>query len=150
MPEYPPIADLLPHRAPMLLLERVLSGSGEHLTCAVQVRADGLFDRGGRVPAWLGLEYMAQTIAALSGWEAHRQGRLPRVGFLLGTRRFHTSAPDFGCGATLEVTARRVLEASSGMAAFDCTLHGEGIEQQARLSVFEPADADHYLEQQAR
>lgn len=139
MTDLPRICELVPHAGPMLLLDRVLEVGDDYLVSEVVVRKDGLFDEAGRVAAFLGLEYMAQTISAFSGWQARQQGERVKVGYLLGTRRFTTNVGDFACGDVLRVTARRVVQDSVGMAAFDCMVEGELAMQSATLSVYEPA-----------
>ncbi|GAB3274105.1 3-hydroxylacyl-ACP dehydratase [Parahaliea aestuarii] len=146
-PTFPPVAELLPHRPPMRLLDAVVSAAEGEICCALQVAADGRFDSAGSVPAWLGLEYMAQAVAALAGWEAHQRGEPPRVGFLLGTRHFETNTPRLPCGAQLQVSARRLLQTDSGMGSFDCQLLGPDVSQRARLAAYEPKDLENYLEQ---
>ena len=79
MIEPPVISELVPHAGRMLLLERLLDSGADYVTCEVLVRADGMFDRDGRVPAWLGVEYMAQTIAAYSGLQAQASGQPLRL-----------------------------------------------------------------------
>jgi len=140
------IGALLPHAGPMLLLDRVVEAEGKRICCEATVRSDGLFDRAGAVPAYLGLEYMAQAIAALSGLHARQRGEPARLGFLLGTRRFETSAATLHCGAIVQVIVREVVRSTTGMAAFDCQVTGKDVSQSARLSVFEPGDPDHYLQ----
>lgn len=140
MIEPPVISDLVPHAGRMLLLERLLDSGADYVTCEVLVRADGMFDRDGRVPAWLGVEYMAQTIAAYSGLQAQASGQPLRLGFLLGSRRFETNVQDFICGEVLQVRAVRLLAGDSGLGAFECTLEGETARQRATLSVYSPAD----------
>ena len=56
MIEPPVISELVPHAGRMLLLGRLLDSGADYVTCEVLVRADGMFDRDGRVPAWLGVE----------------------------------------------------------------------------------------------
>ncbi len=147
VPEISDIGELLPHARPMMLLDEVLAADDESLRCALTVRADGLFDSDSSVPAYLGLEYMAQAIAAYSGARAHQAGAAPRIGFLLGTRNFSCNTGRLPCGTRLEVTARCTVQSASGMAAFDCEVRGEGIFQSARLSVFEPADSESFMQQ---
>jgi len=132
------ISDFLPHAAPMALLDELIQCSDDSISCRLQVRGDGLFNRGAVVPAWLGIEYMAQCVAAYSGyWRV--QDQLPaRVGFLLGTRRFNTNVAEFQVGQILLVSATKVIQSSNGMASFNCVVEGEGVEQSAALSVFEP------------
>lgn len=139
MTDLPQVGELVPHAGPMLLLDRVLEVGEGYLVSEVVVRADGLFDEEGRVAAFLGLEYMAQTISAFSGWQARSRGERVKVGYLLGTRRFTSNVGDFKCGEVLKVTARKVVQDSVGMAAFDCTVEGESALQSATLAVYEPA-----------
>ena len=47
------------------------------------------------VPVWVGIELMAQAIAAHAGLGARREQKPPRAGMLLGTRRFEASAAYF-------------------------------------------------------
>ncbi|MFV0477603.1 MAG: hypothetical protein ACK5ME_07210 [Parahaliea sp.] len=142
LPRIDDIAELLPHDRPMMLLDKLLDANESSLCCGLVVRNDGLFDDGDSVPAYLGLEYMAQTIAAYSGVQAYYRGEPPKIGFLLGTRNFSSNCSRIPCGATLTIEAKRVVQAASGMASFECTVQGENIQQQARLSVYEPANTN--------
>lgn len=142
MDDLPPIGELVPHTGSMLLLDRVVEVGEGFLVSEVVVRKDGLFDEAGRVAAYLGIEYMAQTISAFSGWQARQKGERVKVGYLLGTRRFTTNVGDFACGEVLKVTARRVVQDSVGMAAFDCSVEGRSARQSATLSVYEPASRE--------
>ena len=71
---YPPIVELVPHRPPMLLLDRVLSYDGECVVCETVLGPDSPFVEQGHVPAVVGIEYMAQTIAAGAGLSARDKG----------------------------------------------------------------------------
>ena len=69
------------------------------------------------MPAVIGLEYMAQCVAAYAGLTARQGGRPPRIGFLIGCRELRLDVEAFSVGDRLEVEARRVwgendLEAS--------------------------------------
>jgi predicted hotdog family 3-hydroxylacyl-ACP dehydratase len=143
--ELPTVEEVVPHAAPMLLLDSLLEAGDDYLLCAVTVRDDGLFDDQGRIPGWLGVEYMAQAIAAFSGLQSYRRGEPAKLGFLLGTRRFSSDRAFFYCGEELTVRVERVVQDGSGMAAFDCRIEGRELAQVARLSVFEPADAGAFL-----
>ena len=117
MGNLPAIEKLVPHADPMLLLDKLVESGDDYLVCELMVRSDGLFDAKGRVPAWLGIEYMAQTVAAYSGLQAYQRGEPVKLGFLLGSRRFETNVADFACGDTLRVTAKRLVHGSSGIGA---------------------------------
>jgi predicted hotdog family 3-hydroxylacyl-ACP dehydratase len=81
------VAELLPHDGNMVLLDGVVDYDQESLVAEVVVRDDGLFGDGKTIPAWIGIEYMAQTVAAHGGMMCHLVGKPINLGFLLGTLR---------------------------------------------------------------
>lgn len=137
-----PIEDLLPHAPPMVLLDRVLEAADEHLTAELAIRSDSEFCRDGRVGNWVGIEYMAQTVAAWSGWQARQRGEAVKVGFLLGTRRYDAFVPEFSVGDQLTVRVEREFQAENGLARFRAQIHrGAELCAQASISVYEPPPA---------
>jgi predicted hotdog family 3-hydroxylacyl-ACP dehydratase len=134
-----PIESYVPHRDPMLLIHRLLDAGPLHAVAEVTVPADGLFVHDGRVPGWVGIEYMAQAIAAWSGARDLAEGREPRQGMLLGTRRYHAAVSDFVPGMVLRVETHQEFVADNGLGMFDCRiLHQDTELATARLSVFVP------------
>lgn len=131
------IEQLLPHAGKMMLLDRVLDYDEESMIARVVVRSDGLFGEDGTVPAWLGIEYMAQTVAAHGGLMCRLAGKPLNPGFLLGTRRYHCNAGALAAGSVLIVKIRRLIE-DQGLGVFDCQITGDGVEISARLSVYQP------------
>ena len=106
---------LLPHRPPMLLLDGV-DGDGAY----VRVDPGAWYaDAQGAMPGWIGLEVMAQAVAAGQG--AQQAGGAPRSGYLVGTRSYRAE-PSFPAGALLRVRARLVEADESGLCAFDCEI----------------------------
>jgi predicted hotdog family 3-hydroxylacyl-ACP dehydratase len=79
----------------MRLIDRVLEIDDEHVVAEVDVPFDGLFVRDGRVPSWIGIEYMAQTVSAWAGRRGRAAGGAPRAGLLLGSRRYEVTAMAF-------------------------------------------------------
>jgi predicted hotdog family 3-hydroxylacyl-ACP dehydratase len=141
-----PIEAYIPHRGAMQLLDRLIEADAEHAVAEVVVPPDGLFVRDGHMPAWVGLEYMAQTISAWSGARARREGGEPRLGFLLGTRRYLALCESYPVGAVLRIEARQEFVSDNGLGMFDCRIFLQGVElASARLSIFEPADGAAYL-----
>jgi len=117
---FPPISALVPHSGPMSLLDRVLAHSLEQTVCSVDPADSRMFaEKDGRVPAWLGLEYMAQCIAAHGGLVARSLGEPPRPGLFLGTRRAEFASAYFERGAELHVTATH-HRGETGLVVFDC------------------------------
>jgi len=148
----PEITTLVPHAAPMLLLDRVLKVDVEQLCAQVTIRADSMFCGEQGVGAWIGIEYMAQAIAAYAGYQALQRGERVKVGFLLGTRRYACSRPWFAVGTSLHVEVQQLLQAENGMGSFACTIHDSDTQQelaQATVSVFQPHDESVFLENQA-
>lgn len=130
----------------MLLLQRLLAADDETVLAEVDITPDALFAQADGVPAWVGVEYMAQAVAAWAGVRAQRAGGKPRLGFLLGTRRYQAQVPLFSHGSTLQVQVRCELMADNGLGQFDCQIMSSGqLLCQARLSVFEPEDAGEVL-----
>jgi predicted hotdog family 3-hydroxylacyl-ACP dehydratase len=127
----------------MVLLSRVLHHEADRTVCAVDIDAQSMFrDAAGNVAAWVGIEYMAQCIAAHAGLLGRASGKPPLMGFLIGSRRIDFHAPGFRRGQTLEVTADRVWGGAEGLASFDCTLldaSTRAVLAEGRLSCFTPA-----------
>jgi len=137
--------DLVPHSGSMSLLDKVVAVGEETLTATLCVRDDGIFARDGRVPAYMGIEYMAQAVAAFSGYHATRRGEPVKLGFLLGTRKFNSNIDHYQCGDALTVEIERLLQAENGMATFECHISGAGAQQSARLNVYQPENIEAYL-----
>lgn len=142
------ISQVIPHRGSLLLLDRVLAHDDESLVAELVVPLDGPFhDDDGSVPAYIGLEYMAQAVACWAGCQARARGLPPPLGFLLGSRRYVCALPRFAGGSRLRVEARRELMGDNGLGVFACRILGDGRElASAHVSVFEPEDAQAYLE----
>jgi len=139
-------ADLLPHAGDMILIDDVLWFDDEQIRTRLHVRHGGLFNRAdGSLPAWVGVELMAQSVAAFAGCQARRKGEPVKLGFLLGTRKYACNVEYFPVGCELHIHARRSLEDDSGMGVFECELTGPDIHLSARLSVYCPPQSANYL-----
>lgn len=136
----------VPHRGSMLLLDRLLEAGEEHAVAQVRVARDGLFVQPQGVPAWVAIEYMAQTVAAWAGWRAAQKGEAVKIGFLLGSRKLEALQPFFALGAVLRVEVQCELMGSNGLGMFSCQVLDNGqLAARARVSVFEPGDGTAYL-----
>ncbi|WP_338508296.1 hotdog family protein [Pseudomonas poae] len=141
-----PLAELLPHAGDMILIDQVLSFDEEQVHTRLTVKPGGLFNRAdGSLPAWVGIELMAQSVAAYAGCRARKNGEAVELGFLLGTRKFECNVDGFPAGAELTIQGLRSLEDDNGMGVFECHLTGDGIQASARLNVFRPPLAANYL-----
>ena len=129
----------VPHRGAMNLLTTVEHCDDQTILARVVVPSQGLFVTDDGVPAWIGIEYMAQAVAAWSGARARDGGGSPRIGYLLGSRRYEALVSSFEAGSVLQVFAQCELMGSNGLGMFDCRItRGERVLASGRLSVFEP------------
>lgn len=136
-----PIEQVLPHAHPMILLDSFTEAGAEHAVCTVNISAQSpFFDLASRsVPAYVGIEYMAQTIAAYAGAHKLTAGNSVRLGFLLGCRKYQPVVPAFAEGAELVVSVSKVVMDESGLSVFDCQIMQQStILVSAKLNVFEP------------
>jgi len=141
-----PIASLLPHAGDMILLDQVCHVDDDNLTARTTVKPGPYSLPDGALPPWLGLELMAQAVAAWAGYQARQAGKAVQLGFLLGTRRYDNHVDCLPPGATLTVTAQRSLIDASGMAVFECALHEpKRLLAQARLTIYQPSDAAAFI-----
>jgi predicted hotdog family 3-hydroxylacyl-ACP dehydratase len=148
---FPAIHTLVPHAAPMILLDRVVSFEGENLCAEVAIRADTLFCDESGVGAWVGIEYMAQAIAAHAGYEQQLHGLPVKIGFLLGSRRYDCSCSTFPIGSVLHVYVHRVLLSENGLGSYECRIEAKGedngsLKATATVTVFQPANIDEFVE----
>lgn len=138
------IADLVPHAEQMVLLDKVLACDQQKMIAETTVRDDGLFGDGQTVPAWLGIEYMAQTVAAHGGMMRHLAGKPINIGFLLGTRRYTSNISYFKVGNLLTITVERLIE-DQGLSAFSCKIIGDKVDISAKLNIYQPNEIDNRI-----
>lgn len=150
VPTLPDIRTLVPHDGPMVLLDRVLAVDEDNLCAEVAIGPDTLFCDGREVAAWIGVEYMAQAIAAHAGYAAYARGEPVKVGFLLGSRRYECSRPGFAVGSVLHVRVHRALQGENGLAAFECRIDdaNDGSDvpaAKATITVFQPENVVEFM-----
>ncbi|MGH8278861.1 MAG: hypothetical protein ACRETQ_04760 [Gammaproteobacteria bacterium] len=142
--EFPPVAELLPHRGRAVLIDSILENSAGRIRAGAQITgAHPLFVPGCGVPSWAGIELMAQAIAAHAGLEGRRSKLPPRMGMLLGTRRYQMASAWFPEGARLEIVAEREFGESGGVGACACRIlcHGQTLAT-ATIIVIEISEAN--------
>lgn len=144
----PPIEALIMHRGTMLLLDRVVEFEDGMAVAEYMPRPEAWYaDEDGNMPAWIGIELMAQTVAAhvaLLKWFA---GSLPKMGALLGTRSYRASAIGFASGRTLRIRAEMLLRDSSGLGAYDCAITLDGTTLATSiLNVYEPENFELFVQ----
>lgn len=148
------ISQLVPHEKPMLLIDRMLDYGDEWFKSEVEITQDSEFlNENSAVPSWVGIEYMAQTIAAYAGRISRENGEPVKIGFLVGSRKYCSTLSEFPMGIKLQITVERVIQGDNGLSVFECTIatedkNGTASEQiaTASLNVFQPDDANEFLQ----
>jgi predicted hotdog family 3-hydroxylacyl-ACP dehydratase len=148
MDAVPPIEELIPHRGTMLLLDKVMEFEEKRaLGECVPARNAWYSDESGNMPAWIGIELMAQTVAAHVALLKRMKGLPPKMGILLGTRKYHSEAGSFIAGVNLKIRVVQLFMDSGGMGAYECSIaSGETIRATALLKVFEPESVELFLQ----
>ncbi len=134
----------------MLLLDRVVGWDFEQVEVAATPGADAWHAENGDMPSWIGVELMAQAIAAHVGLYARSRREAPKKGVFLGARSYRATQARFSAGANLTIRAQRAFRDDSGMGAYDCSISRDAVEiATARLIVLEPPDFEAFLAAQA-
>lgn len=144
----PGIEALLPHRGTMLLLSEVLVLSETHALAASDSAIQSWYaTETGAMPAWIGIELMAQAVAAHVGWCKMEKALPTAQGVLLGTRRYQTEVSEFS--GPLVIEAKLVLMGDDGMGAYECTISSPTqCLATAVVKVFEPKNFQEFLRAQ--
>jgi predicted hotdog family 3-hydroxylacyl-ACP dehydratase len=104
------LQSLIPHRGRMLLLDRIIDYNLEErlLTAEYDVTEECLFyDPALRaVPSWVGFEFMAQAISALSGLGYRQRGEKPMLGFIMSVFSMRIVHPSFNTGSPVRVKVK--------------------------------------------
>lgn len=121
----------------MTLIERLVSYDAAGSVAVADVSERSVFFARTGVPAWTGIEYMSQTIAAHAGFEARLRGAPPAVGFVLGTRAYASLVDEFPMGSRLTIrVAPEHLDAAFG--AFKCSIETDRIVATAVVNTYRP------------
>lgn len=144
----PPIEDILPHRGSMLLLDRVIDADAENAWTEYTPRREAWYaDPDGNMPAWIGIELMAQAVAAQVSLLKRREGLPLKLGALLGTRRYTSSCHVFLADTPLRIHAKMILCDANGLGAYECCIDSQGKQlASANLKVYEPDDFQTFLQ----
>ena len=147
-----PIEGLLLQRYEMLLLDAVYDFGPDHVEVGATVTArHPLVDDPRGMPAWVGIELMAQAVSVFSSLELRAQGQALRIGLLLGARAYEAHVPFFPASARLRVRAVLALRDATGLGVFDCTISERGeLLARGQVKGYMPANIDEILEAGAR
>ncbi|WP_370980100.1 hypothetical protein [Agaribacterium sp. ZY112] len=139
---FPPIETLIPHEGGMVLIDKVLTYSSESIEVLITKQASSIVAlESGEVPAWVGIEYMAQAVSAFAGLRALEKSTVIKKGYLLGSNRYRAYCDTFPAADPLVVKANQSLLDESGVSIFDCQLlFGETVLAEAAIKAIQPED----------
>ncbi|MBU2892011.1 3-hydroxylacyl-ACP dehydratase [Colwellia sp. D2M02] len=144
------IEQLIVHRDPMILISGLADYDQTTAHCWVDISETSPFyqkDIAG-VPSYIGIEYMAQAIAAYAGAKALDNNSTIQVGFLLGSRKFLTHQASFSCDSKLDIFIEELYIEPSGLSVFNCTIkHGDNLLAEAKVNTFQPEDASQFIKE---
>lgn len=147
MSEYQPAAYYLPHASPMVLVEQVMMVSDEEAHCRVRVSASSVLapflNPQGALPAWFGMEIIAQTIGVWSGWHGRQQQQQsPRPGMLLGGRGYRSQQASFPADSVLDIHISLLMR-DEKIGSFDGVITIDGDPwAHGRLNTYQPDDQE--------
>ena len=131
----------------MLLLDRVLDFDAQSAVAEYAPCRDAWYsDANGEMPAWIGIELMAQTIAVHAGLIKRSEGLPAKPGALLGSRRYTSTLPSFAAGQPLRIEAAVIYSDPGGFSAYQCSIAAAGLQlASATLKVFAPDSFQTFL-----
>jgi predicted hotdog family 3-hydroxylacyl-ACP dehydratase len=148
------MAQILPHEGRMLLIDQLLEQHDDGIVTALTIRADSvLCDGVTGVPAWVGMEYMAQTACAFSGLNQARDGQRPSISLLLGTRSYRAKVPVFLLGTRMTISAQLLVRDDDNLAVFACSIRDAVTQEELAsgdIKAIRPASLQVLIEEQQR
>ena len=142
------VEDVLPHRHPMILIDEIVHSGDDFLEAAVSINERSQFYQSPEgVAAWVGIEYMAQAIAAFAGVKAKQHNEPVKIGLLIGIRHFRSKIDFFQNRIRLLIRAELEYE-SDEMKIFNCSIANTDTIATAQINVFQPKEIDSFLNHQ--
>ncbi|OBW96449.1 hypothetical protein QV08_09995 [Gallibacterium salpingitidis] len=139
-------SDFLLHKQPMMLVDSLLECNETYVAVEVVIdQKHQLFlDETGRLPAWISIELMAQTVGVWAGYQAKlRDGSEPKIGFLLGGRQCQQYVSHYQVGDKLRIEAQIIMQ-DEKMASFAAKIINtqQNVVAEGRLTTYQPNDVE--------
>lgn len=136
---FPEIIDLVPHTGDMVMLHRIISWhDGEVVVAADLSRPNVMADDTGRIPGYVGLEFMAQGISVAAGLERRAQNMGPAIGLVLGARSFQSFVSHFPTEGEMHVHVKQKF-LQGPIVVFDASITlGDKCLAQGEIKVTQP------------
>jgi predicted hotdog family 3-hydroxylacyl-ACP dehydratase len=129
----------------MILVDSLIATTGDTVVVKVRVRSDYPFlaeSDAKTIGAWIGIEFIAQAAAVLSGLAQYQCGVSVKPGFLLGTRKYISHVAYFHPGDELLISLQRDFQSEQGLAAVNaCISDMQGKKLcEAIITLFQPKE----------
>jgi predicted hotdog family 3-hydroxylacyl-ACP dehydratase len=144
------IVSLLPHEPPMVLVDGVENYDLQKriITTSFCVSSESIFyDKSiDAVPAWVGIEYMAQSLGVLDGLCGREAGLPPQMGFLLGSRSYNMHITSFKPDEKYLVQVTENFS-DNEIGNYSCKIIcNEELCVDAEVTVYKPSDPTKFIE----
>lgn len=138
------IMTVVPHSGKMSLLDRVVEYDFQNLnvTTEVDITPESMFfekDING-IPVWVGFEYMAQSISALSGIYGKTKNENPKVGFIMSVNSFKGEIPFFPAGSVARMHVQQTMRMDKVVTFDGKIFQGDKLVATATLNTIEVDD----------
>jgi len=115
---------VLPQRAPMLLIDQITAWSNEWIEVIVNHQNPTLFSQAnGNTPAWVALEYICQAAAAHAGILQLESGQNIKLALVLGTRKLDIAQTHFKPQERLLIRAQMDMVSTEGIGVYKCDIY---------------------------
>jgi len=133
------IEELVPHRPPMLLVDRLVESDGNRCVSETQTGPEWPLTKDNAASSIVLVEVVAQTAAALMGLEARTgAGTGPGdAGFLVGVRSARWSSPFVPTGAFLTTSVERIAFREGYSIFKGAVLSDAGVTAEVRLQAMQ-------------
>ncbi len=113
----------LPHRAPMILIDKVLEVTEESAMCESYVGDSGVLknfvNENYELPSYFTIELIAQTVGVWSGYLAKLHNiDIPPMGMVLGARDLKYPKDHFDKDSVLKIRVQKIMD-DGAVASFD-------------------------------
>lgn len=145
------IENVLPHTAPMILIDTLDSYDENMGRCSVTITPQSIFYNAATqsVPSHVGIEYMAQTIGAYANANQVDSGAKVAIGFLVSSRKYKMYCTGFKLHSTLTIEIEKLYSEANGLSAFECLIkEGDTRLVEAKINVFQPENPEQFLAEQ--
>lgn len=126
---------ILPHKGLMILIDDVIGYSIEEKwlkSCVTPDEKNLFYNKTIQgIDSSIGIEFMAQTIGCYAYYRNNR--RVPKAGYLLGTRLYNNALKKFELGKTYYILVKEVFVAE--IYSFECIIYNEHEEEVASATI---------------